>query len=314
MSRADLERALIGEVAVIARLLSEIECMGGLDPELMDELFRRTGEAWVIGVTGTPGAGKSTLVNRLIGWVRSTGRTAAVLAVDPSSPVTGGAVLGDRVRMTNATDPGVFVRSMASRGHVGGLALAAPAAVRLLDAVGTDVIFVETVGVGQNEVEIATVADCVVLVISPGAGDAVQAMKAGVLEIGDVFVVNKSDLPGARETRSHIASALRIGRQREHIPEVLLTSSESGEGFDRLFETIEEHIDAARTSSATRTRALERLRREVIERAAWTAWDRMRGLAETAVDGAVIDQLARREHDPATIAAGIVDEVLPRPS
>jgi glycine hydroxymethyltransferase len=310
VSRTEVERALAGDTGAIARLLTEIERTGGLDPELMDEVFRHTGGATVVGVTGTPGAGKSTIVNALVGLVRRTDRRAAVLAVDPSSPLTGGAVLGDRVRMSNATDPGVFVRSMASRGHVGGLALAAPAAIRLLDATGADVIFVETVGVGQNEVEIATFADCVVLVLGPAGGDAVQAMKAGVLEVADVVVVNKADLPGAGETRAHIARAIRVGRQGGAGPEVLLTAAETGDGTDRLLAAVEASLGIRRSSGQLEARRLDGLQQEVIARAGWVARDRVAALAQESLGIATAELFGDR--DPATIAETLVDELLPR--
>jgi glycine hydroxymethyltransferase len=315
VKRAEVAHALSGDSAAIARLLTEIERNGGLDPEFMDELFQHTGSAAVVGVTGTPGAGKSTIVNALVGLVRASGRTAAVLAVDPSSPFTGGAVLGDRVRMSNATDPGVFVRSMASRGHLGGLALAAPAAIRLLDAAGTAVIFVETVGIGQNEVEVASVADCVVLVLGPAGGDEVQAMKAGVLEVADIVVVNKSDLPGAREARSHVAGAFRAGRgSGSEGPQVLLTSAESGVGLDRLLDAIEATIKTRRTSGDLESRSLERLRREVAARAGWIARDRVVALADESLGDGLLESLVQRERDPSSVAATIVDRLLLHPA
>ncbi len=191
-TEAIVERLLAGDRRVAARVISLIEDGDALAGPLLADLFAHTGRARVIGITGAPGAGKSTLVEQLVqGW-RERGRSVGVLAVDPSSPFTGGAILGDRIRMASLThDRGVFIRSMAARGHLGGIAEATPAAIRVLDAMGMDIVLVETVGVGQSEVAIAAAADCTVLVTMPGGGDAVQTMKAGVIEIGDVFVVNR---------------------------------------------------------------------------------------------------------------------------
>ena len=205
--------------------------------------FAGCGSSWVTGVTGAPGAGKSTLVAALVGHLRRESERVAVLAVDPSSPVSGGAVLGDRVRMqAHATDPGVFVRSMASRGATGGLASAAPDSVRLLDAAGWPEVLVETVGVGQSEVAVGLVADTVVMVVTPGWGDDVQAEKAGVLEVADVVVVNKGDRPGANEAASVIAGMLDLVPSRTGWrPPVVVTSATGGDGVDELWDAVGRH-------------------------------------------------------------------------
>ena len=196
-----VERALQGDRRSIAKVISLVERGGDGARIAIQMLHPRTGNAWSIGITGAPGAGKSTLTDQLVGRLRATGGEVGVLAVDPTSPFSGGAILGDRVRMqSHTTDPGVFIRSMATRGHLGGLALATPQAVRVLDAVGKAWIVIETVGVGQVEVEIAGHADTTVVVVNPGWGDSVQTAKAGLMEIADVFVVNKADRPGAAET------------------------------------------------------------------------------------------------------------------
>jgi len=196
-----VERALKGERRAIARLISLVEDGGAPVGEVMNRLYPHTGEAYSIGITGAPGSGKSTLTERLVAAARAEGHRVGVLAVDPSSPFSGGALLGDRVRMqSHATDRDVFIRSMATRGHLGGIALATPEAMRVLDAVGKDVVVIETVGVGQAEVEITDACDTTVVVVTPGWGDAIQAAKAGLMEIAEVFVVNKADRAGAKET------------------------------------------------------------------------------------------------------------------
>ncbi|MFF4763770.1 methylmalonyl Co-A mutase-associated GTPase MeaB [Streptomyces sp. NPDC001292] len=267
------------------------------------ELFPHTGRAAVIGVTGPPGAGKSTLVDGMVRAWRARGRTVGVLAVDPSSPFTGGAILGDRIRMASLTgDPGVYVRSMASRAHLGGLAEATPAAVRVLDAMGMDVIVVETVGVGQSEIAIAGTADCTVLVTMPGAGDGIQAMKAGVLEIGDVFVVNKADREGALRTRRELKAMLRM-QERTPRPVVLLTKADVGDGVEEVVRQVEDFIVARRGSGRLEKRRLRHLEREALELIGAQA--RRRTLA--ALDQATITELSEalreRRQDPATVAA-----------
>ena len=215
-SRSPEIAALFGEAcngdrSALARLLSLIE-RGGDDARTVGRLvYPKTGSGYVVGITGAPGAGKSTLTSALIAHIRSLDQTVSVLAIDPSSPFTGGAILGDRVRMQNhATDAGVFIRSMATRGHLGGLSLATSEAVRLLDAVGSPCTLVETVGVGQVEVEIARNADTIVVVVNPGWGDSVQANKAGLLEIADIFVINKADRPGVDQTRRDLEQMLEL--------------------------------------------------------------------------------------------------------
>ena len=315
MSDALLARALDGDRAAAARLISAIESAGGLEPARMDEISARGGRADVIGVTGTPGAGKSTLVAALIRVLRARGRRVAVLAVDPSSPLTGGAVLGDRVRMASlTTDPDVFVRSMASRGELGGLALAAPAAIRLLDAIGMDVVIVETVGVGQSEVAIAAAADCVLLVLAPNGGDGVQAMKAGVLEIADAIAINKADLPGAARAKTDLSAALRIRPPGQPMPEVLLTEAQSGGGVEQLLDALTGLLEARRADGTLEAARLERLRREALERAGWAARRRMLERPEQWLDAELLDGLARRTLDPTTVGDRIAARALGAPA
>src|SRR5204862_947254 len=204
--------------------------------------YPRTGRAYTVGLTGSPGVGKSSLAEQLVRAARARDRTVAVLAIDPTSPFSGGALLGDRLRMqAHATDPGVFIRSMATRGHLGGMALAAPEALRVLDASGKDLIIVETVGVGQAEVEVASATDTTLVVVSPGWGDAVQVAKAGILEIADVFVVNKSDKEGAGEAARDLRHMLKMGAEAPWTPPVVQTSAATGDGIDDLWEAIDQH-------------------------------------------------------------------------
>ena len=236
------ERARNGDRRALGRLLSYTEGSGPRADAVAVSAWPLAGSAHVVGITGAPGVGKSTLTDRLAQIAIDDGQRVAILAVDPSSPLTGGAILGDRVRMGSAAEPGgPFVRSMASRGQSGGLALAALAAVRLLDATGHDLIIVETVGIGQVEVDIARTADTTIVAVSPGWGDAVQANKAGLLEMADIFVVNKADRAGATDARRDLEHMLDLGHHAGWRPPVILTVATTGDGADELFEHLQEH-------------------------------------------------------------------------
>lgn len=237
---ADLVRRLRdGDRRAISAAITELERLSPAAPGLLKALQPHLGHALVAGITGPPGAGKSTLVNALIAHLRSQGRTVGVIAVDPSSPVSGGAILGDRIRMTAALDdPGVFVRSLASRGYLGGLSPAAVRIIDALDAAAYDLILLETVGTGQNEIDVAEVADIRIVVSAPGLGDDIQAMKSGLLEIADIMVVNKGDRPGAEQTMQQLAGALSIRATRSK-PPVLKTTATSGEGVPQLVDAID---------------------------------------------------------------------------
>lgn len=262
-----------GDRAALARLLSLIE-RGGDDARQVGRLAAPgAGDAYTVGITGAPGSGKSTLTSAAVGHVRSGGAEVAVLAIDPSSPFTGGAILGDRVRMQDhATDSGVFIRSMATRGHLGGLALATPEAIRLLDAVGHRLILVETVGVGQVEVEVAGKADTTVVVVNPGWGDSVQANKAGLMEVADVFVINKADRTGVEETQRDLEQMLELsgafdGHDDSHSwrPPIVATVATTGEGVVALWESIEAHREHATASGLLERRRARRMREELGE-------------------------------------------------
>lgn len=255
-----------GNRRTIARLISLVEDEDARLADVVRALGPLTGNAYVVGLTGSPGAGKSTLAAALVAVVRATDRRVAVLAIDPSSPFTGGALLGDRLRMQDhATDEGVFIRSMATRGHLGGLAWAVPHALRVLDAAGYDVIILETVGVGQAEVDVALAADTTLVVLAPGMGDSVQANKAGILEIADVFVVNKADKPDAAQTKRDIEQMLRLGVATDWTPPVLETQAERAVGVPELWQAIEDHRAHQESGARLRARRLRRLAREIRE-------------------------------------------------
>ena len=244
-----LARARGGDKRSIARLVSVVENDEPGAAEAMRALYPQTGRAQIVGITGPPGGGKSTLVNRLAGTYRERASRVAIVAVDPSSPFTGGAILGDRIRMRERfLDEGIFIRSMASRGHAGGLARATARVVNVLDALGADVILVETVGVGQEEVDVIRVVDTVCLVTVPGLGDDIQAIKAGVLEIADVLVVNKADRPGADETARDLAQMLSLAKDRPWKTPIVRTSAQSGDGLPQLVDAIDKHRAWSRES------------------------------------------------------------------
>ena len=233
---------LAREPRAIARAISLVEDGDDGLPAVSAGVFPHTGSAATIGLTGAPGVGKSTIATALVRTARANDRRVAVLAIDPTSPYTGGALLGDRVRMQeHATDPDVFIRSMATRGHLGGMALAAPEAVRILDAAGFDLVIIETVGVGQAEIDVAAATDTTLVVLAPGLGDAIQMAKAGILEVADVFVVNKADRDGAAEVQRELRQMLHLGAARPWDPPVLATVASDGTGIDELWADIERH-------------------------------------------------------------------------
>jgi LAO/AO transport system kinase len=256
-----------GDRAAIGRLISLVERGGELARQVGRLTFPTTGSGYTVGITGAPGAGKSTLTDRLITAARHDGHEVGVLAIDPSSPYTGGAILGDRVRMQgHALDDGVFIRSMATRGHLGGLALATPEAVRVLTAAGIRLVFIETVGVGQVEVEVAGAADTTVVVVNPGWGDSIQANKAGLLEIADIFVINKADRPGAAETARDLDNMLDMNMSMgEWRPPILRTAAATGEGTAEVWAAIGEHRAYLERSGELVARRQRRLLDELAE-------------------------------------------------
>jgi LAO/AO transport system kinase len=273
---------------------------GGSDARALGALtFAASGAAHTIGITGAPGAGKSTLNSALMSVVRASGDRLAMLAVDPSSPFTGGAILGDRVRMQDhVTDEGVYIRSMATRGHLGGLSLATPQAVRVLDALGWPWIIIETVGVGQVEVEIAGAADTTVVVVNPGWGDAVQANKAGLMEIADVFVINKADRAGADDTRRDILQMLELSTLGAWEPPVVQTVGPTGEGVDELWEQIRAHRHHLSSSGELERRRHDRVETEFAEILHHSIEEKVAALRASPDSQVLLDRLARREIDP----------------
>ncbi|HET6699626.1 MAG TPA: methylmalonyl Co-A mutase-associated GTPase MeaB [Nocardioidaceae bacterium] len=302
-----VERARKGEARAVARLISLVEDASPLLREVMAGLAPHTGHAQIVGITGAPGVGKSTSTSALVSALRATGKRVGVLAVDPSSPFSGGALLGDRVRMQDhATDRDVYIRSMASRGHLGGLSWAAPQALRVLDAAGCDVVLVETVGVGQSEVEIAGLADTTVVLLAPGMGDGIQAAKAGILEIGDLYVVNKADRDGAdqvrRDLRSMIALAERDESEDYWKPPITKTVAQTGEGVDEVVERIEQHREWMERTGELERRRVRRARDEVEAIAVTALRERWGDVhARTELDE-LAEQVARGASDPYSAA------------
>lgn len=306
-----VDRARKGEPRAVARLISLVENASPQLRSIMAALAPLAGNAQIVGLTGAPGVGKSTTTSALVSAFRRVGKRVAVLAVDPSSPFTGGALLGDRVRMQDhAADPEVYIRSMASRGHLGGLSWATPQALRVLDAAGCDVILVETVGVGQAEVEIAGLADSTLVLVAPGMGDSVQAAKAGILEIADLFVVNKADRDGAQQTVRDIRNMLALADRSETDwkPPIVQTVAARGEGVDELVERLSQHF-AWLTGTGELSRRRRARARDEIEAIAITGLRERLGRAygEDRLDG-LADEVVEGNLDPYTAADHLIEE------
>jgi LAO/AO transport system kinase len=303
------EGVLRGDVRAVARAITAVEDGRPEAAALLAALFPHAGRALIVGVTGPPGAGKSTLVDRLTARLRAQGKTVGIVAVDPTSPFTGGAILGDRIRMqAHATDDGVFIRSMATRGHLGGLASATGHVLTVLSASGKDVILVETVGVGQDEVEIVGTADVSLVVLVPGLGDEVQALKAGIMEIADVFVVNKADREGVERVVAEIQSMLTLV-PGPRAPEIVQTVAATDQGVGELLEAVERYLAEARGSGELKRRRRAQLRRLFEETLQERLMARVHARALPAADlDRIVDRLEKREVDPFAAA----DEVLGR--
>ncbi|HXW05045.1 MAG TPA: methylmalonyl Co-A mutase-associated GTPase MeaB [Vicinamibacterales bacterium] len=309
------DRVRTGDPRAIARAMSLIEDETSAGAALLKQLFPHTGRAYLVGMTGPPGAGKSTLVDRLTTALRTGGQTVGVVAVDPTSPFSGGAILGDRVRMqAHASDPGVFIRSMATRGHLGGLARATSEVALVLDAAGKDVVLIETVGVGQDEIEIVRTADVSIVTVVPGSGDEVQALKAGIMEIADIFVVNKADREGADRTVASIETLLSLQAfgQEDWRPPILKTEATTGRGVDALLDAVARfraHTQASQ-HQRRRVRAEWRLRDLLGQR--FLSHVEQHVLAGGELDR-LLDRISERELDPYTVVDGIMRRAVRRP-
>jgi LAO/AO transport system kinase len=296
-----------GDTRALARAITLVENGDPASYDIVRELYPQTGHAHAVGITGPPGVGKSSLIAALVTRVRALGRTVGVISVDPSSPFTQGALLGDRIRLTDHfLDPGVYIRSMGTRGHVGGLAEATLQALLLLDAFGEDVVFLETVGSGQSDVGVLSIADTVVLALQPGSGDSVQALKAGIMEIPDVIAVNKSDHPLAKATAADVGQVLALGPVDTPKPPIVLTEALSGSGVDELWAAIEQHVAAGGLE--------ERRRRNLATEVFAVASARAGRHLESAVTedpelARLLEQVQRRELDPLTAVRTILREV-----
>ncbi|HKH10520.1 MAG TPA: methylmalonyl Co-A mutase-associated GTPase MeaB [Rubrobacter sp.] len=307
-----VERLLLGDRRALARVISKIEREDPETPGIVAEIYPKTGGALTVGFTGPPGVGKSSIIAKLIELYRKEDRRVGVVSVDPSSPFSKGAILGDRIRLTDHfLDPGVFIRSMGSRGHLGGLAGGSRLAAMAMEAAGMDVVLYETVGVGQGEVEVASAADTVVLALQPGAGDAVQALKAGVMEIADIFCINKADHPRAKGAASEVRSILEIGQELDPdpwFPPIVMTRGDTGEGVDELKEKIQDHRAFLEESGKLEGRRRAALKKFVVEWATDRLEREMRGRLERE-DNETMEKVYGRELDPIAASERIFKEV-----
>ncbi len=310
-TRELVDSARQGDRLSLARVISKVESGGTAAVEVSKIVYPLAGNGYTVGITGAPGAGKSTLTDRLISKARERG-LVGVVAIDPTSPFSGGAILGDRVRMGgHSTDPGVYIRSMATRGHLGGLAVAVPEAIRVLDASGFDCVIVETVGVGQVEVEVAGMADTTCVVVNPGWGDAVQAAKAGLMEVADIFVVNKADRPGTRETVRDLELMLDMGTtEKSWRPPIVQTVAANGDGVDQLWEQIEKHRDHLSASGELETRRLQRIEDELVSMMSRTLASKMKNLLDSGELSGIKKRLQGREIDPYQAAEELYKEAV----
>jgi LAO/AO transport system kinase len=306
-----LEGVRSGDRRALARAISLVEDSDPLAYELVRELYPDTGQAYALGITGPPGVGKSTLISALVRHVRGDELTVGVISVDPSSPFSKGALLGDRIRLSDHfLDPGVFIRSMGTRGHLGGLAEATLQALLVLDAAGRDLVFLETVGTGQSEIEVIGVADTVVLVLMPGSGDSVQALKAGIMEIPDVIVVNKKDHPAAKTMLNEVRSILALDTESDWKPPIVLTEAVTGEGVPELWDKIVEHRAYLEADGLLDARRRKNLAGEVFTVASARAKTHLeQAVADDPELRRLLDEVQRRELDPLTAVREIMVRV-----
>jgi len=303
----DLAQELIkGNHRAIARAISLAENNRSAAQEMMKKIFPSTGKSLVVGVTGSPGSGKSTLVDQMVVHLRKNGKKIGIIAIDPSSPFTGGAILGDRIRMMrHSTDPEVFIRSMAARGHLGGLAKATGEAITILEAAGKDFILVETVGVGQDEVEVVKLADIVLVILIPGAGDEIQAFKAGIMEIADIFVLNKADSPDAGKTERQLKAMLDLGFEGETMPPIVKTVATEGEGVEPLVNEIDKLVGSKSQEfiDSRKKRLISWMLRDIISEKIYQAVSQ--NIPESEFES-LVERIFKREIDPYTVADEIV--------
>jgi LAO/AO transport system kinase len=305
-------KVLKGDVGAAARLISLIEDESPEAPKEMESLYPHTGKAYILGVTGAPGVGKSTLTDNLIGAFRRQNMTVGVIAIDPTSALTGGAILGDRVRMQrHSADPAVFIRSLATRGWVGGLAKAAIGAVHVMDAMGKDIVIVETVGSGQVEIDIVKAADTTLLVLTPGAGDEIQTMKAGILESADILAINKADKEGADRLKTDLEMMLSMKARPsgEWLPPIVLTEAVNNKGTDELVAQILKHREYLRQSGGITKRRRERARLELLETVESAIKNMVRGLDGGALLEKLVDEIQKGKTNPQQAAKEILNQV-----
>jgi LAO/AO transport system kinase len=300
-----------GDTRALARAISLVENGDPLAYDLVRDIYPETGRTYAVGITGPPGVGKSTLISTLIGHIREQDRTVGVISVDPSSPFTQGALLGDRIRLSDHfLDPGVFIRSMGTRGHLGGLAETTLQALLILDAAGKEIVFLETVGAGQSEVEVIGIADTVVLVLMPGSGDSVQALKAGIMEIPDVIAINKMDHPAAKTMLNEVRSILSLDRESSWKPPIVLTEATRGENVPELWGKVEEHRAYLESEGRLEERRRKNLAGEVFAVASGRAKAHLQqAVANDPELGRLLDEVQRRELDPLTAVKEIMEKV-----
>lgn len=306
-----VEELLAGDRRAAARLISLVENDDPKKREYLQDIFPHTGEALLVGVTGSPGAGKSSLVDGLIGQMRKEGLKVGVIGVDPTSPFSGGAILGDRIRMQeHALDREVFIRSMGTRGSLGGLARSTREAIQVLDAFGKDVVLIETVGVGQSEVDIVRTADCTLVVLTPAGGDSVQTIKAGIMEIADIFVINKADLPGVEKTVAELSLMLDMKKGARWRPPVVQTVSTRGSGIEDLWSAVKDHRRFMEESGNLLQVRRKRVERELTEQVEYLVknrtWERVRDRIEL---DELVEMIVERRKDPYSAAWELVEKV-----